>query len=87
MSKLHGLARVMKRAQNENAPGTPVIEVCTPASGSMAPGMGVGAASTSSMVGCHFYCCFCYLHHRLALWCFSPFLSLVLSATHMRLSS
>jgi hypothetical protein len=51
MSKLHGLARVMKRAQNENAPGTPVIEVCTPASGSMAPGKGVGAVSTSSMVG------------------------------------
>ncbi len=50
MSKLHGLARVMKRAQNENALGTPAIEVCTPASGSMAPGKGAGA-STSSMVG------------------------------------
>jgi hypothetical protein len=52
MSKLHCLGRVMKRAQNENAPRTPAIEVCTP--GSMAPGTGAllpGAASTSSMVG------------------------------------
>jgi hypothetical protein len=82
MGKLRGLGRATKRAQNENAPGTPALAVRTP--GPTTPGAGSASSTVGVAVATPATAQATAPSGTPVCLFFFPFLSLVLSVTHMR---